>query len=96
MDTYILDCLWNKYWTQTLSSSPLLKNKEYSSNLVLDISQKIEKADKKVSKVTSINFKDDKNISKLANDASKVGIEQAQGLTNLLLKNLLFYNPSHS
>jgi COP9 signalosome complex subunit 5 len=93
MDTYILDCLWNKYWTQTLSSSPILKNKEYSSSLVFDLSQKIEKIDKNpIRMINPTAFsKEEKTISKISNDASKVGIDQAQGITNLLLKNLLFY-----
>ena len=40
--------------------------------------------------------RDEKSISKLTNDASKVGIEQAQGITNLMLKSLLFFKPDDS
>jgi len=92
MDGYILDCLWNKYWTQTLSSSPLLKNKEYSNGLLQDISMKVEKADKHSIRIGSImQSKEEKNLAKITEDASKVGVEQAQGISNLLLKNLLFF-----
>jgi COP9 signalosome complex subunit 5 len=94
MDSFILDCLYNKYWTQTLSSTPLLKNKGYSSGLVFDIAEKISKLEKgnlrSGAGIVGSN-KEDKGLSKIANDAASVGIEQAQGLTNLLLKNLLFY-----
>lgn len=95
MDTFILDCLWNKYWTQTLSSSPLLKNKSYSSGLIQDMAQKFEKADKGSIRMISpmMQGKEEKNLSKLANDACTVGVEQAQGISNLLLKSLLFYRP---
>ena len=94
MDSFILDCLYNKYWTQTLSSTPLLKNKGYSSGLVFDIAEKISKLEKgNLRSGMGIvgSSKEEKGLSKIANDAASVGIEQAQGLTNLLLKNLLFY-----
>ena len=96
MDGYILDCLWNKYWTQTLSSSPLLKNKKYSSELISDISLKVEKAEKNTGRMISamIQRKEDNNLGKLTEDAGKVGVEQAQGISNLLLKNLLFFRNS--
>ena len=96
MDGYILDCLWNKYWTQTLSSSPLLKNKKYSTELVSDISLKVEKAEKNTGRMISamVQRKDDNNLGKLTEDAGKVGVEQAQGISNLLLKNLLFFRNS--
>jgi COP9 signalosome complex subunit 5 len=45
LDTALLDLLWNKYWVATLSQSPLLNNREYSSKQMLDLAQKISKSD---------------------------------------------------
>lgn len=92
MDSYILDSLYHKYWTQTLSSSPLLKNKSYSSNLVIDISKKLANLEKASSRTALVNTSDDKKFSKIANDAASLGIEQGQNISNLLLKNRLFYS----
>jgi COP9 signalosome complex subunit 5 len=92
MDSFVLDCLYHKYWTQTLSSSPLLKNKEYSSGLVIDISKKITNLEKNSGRGAIVGGNDEKKFNKIAGDASALGVEQAQGLTNLLLKNRLFYS----
>lgn len=97
VDSVILDLLWNKYWTQTLSSSPLLKNKDYSNSAIADLSEKIQKLEKQGSQVITrgaISSKkgSETQLSKIAKDASRVGADQGKGLANLLLKNLLFYN----
>lgn len=42
LDAQLLDLLWNKYWVQTLSQSPLLTNKDYDGKQILDLSQKIK------------------------------------------------------
>ncbi|EPE04275.1 cop9 signalosome complex subunit 5 [Ophiostoma piceae UAMH 11346] len=42
LDAQLLDLLWNKYWVQTLSQSPLLTNKDYDSKQILDLGQKIK------------------------------------------------------
>ena len=42
LDAQLLDLLWNKYWVQTLSQSPLLTNKDYDGKQILDLGQKIK------------------------------------------------------
>lgn len=37
LDSHLLDLLWNKYWVNTLSSSPLLGNREYVAGQVADL-----------------------------------------------------------
>jgi COP9 signalosome complex subunit 5 len=37
----MLDNLWNEYWMQTLSSSPLLNNRDFISNSVSDLAFKL-------------------------------------------------------
>lgn len=44
MDTNLLNLLWNKYWVNTLSQSPLLVNKAFSVGQVRDLGEKLNKA----------------------------------------------------
>ncbi len=37
LDSHLLDLLWNKYWVNTLSSSPLLGNRDYVAGQVADL-----------------------------------------------------------
>ncbi|XP_028083225.1 COP9 signalosome complex subunit 5b-like [Camellia sinensis] len=37
LDCHLLDLLWNKYWVNTLSSSPLLGNKDYVAGQISDL-----------------------------------------------------------
>jgi len=41
LDTTLLETLWNKYWVQTLSASPLFTNHEYSTKQMQDLAGKI-------------------------------------------------------
>ncbi len=42
LDAHLLDLLWNKYWVQTLSQSPLLTNRDYENKQILDLGQKVK------------------------------------------------------
>lgn len=44
LDAHLLDMLWNKYWVQTLSQSPLLTNRDYGNKQMLDLGSKIKEA----------------------------------------------------
>ncbi|KAE8819678.1 COP9 signalosome complex subunit 5b [Hordeum vulgare] len=37
LDSHLLDLLWNKYWFNTLSSSPLLGNRDYVAGQIFDL-----------------------------------------------------------
>lgn len=37
LDSHLLDLLWNKYWVNTLSSSPLLGNRDYVAGQISDL-----------------------------------------------------------
>jgi COP9 signalosome complex subunit 5 len=37
LDSHLLDLLWNKYWVNTLSSSPLLGNMDYVAGQIFDL-----------------------------------------------------------
>lgn len=49
LDSHVLDLLWNKYWVNTLSSSPLISNREFISGQISDVAEKIEQAENQVS-----------------------------------------------
>lgn len=46
LDTKLLEALWNKYWASTLSQSPLVINRAYTTERMLDLTQKIDKLSK--------------------------------------------------
>lgn len=48
VDSHLLDLLWNKYWVNTLSSSPLIANRDFISGQISDIAEKIEQAENQV------------------------------------------------
>ncbi|KAK8349361.1 hypothetical protein V6Z12_A06G135400 [Gossypium hirsutum] len=45
LDCHLLDLLWNKYWVNTLSSSPLLGNGDYVAGQLSDLAEKLEQAE---------------------------------------------------
>ena len=42
LDSQILESLWNEYWIQTLSSSPLLNNSQYLTKAIGNIATKMD------------------------------------------------------
>jgi len=44
LDTELLALLWNKYWVNTLSQSPLISNRAYAASQLTDLHQKLTKA----------------------------------------------------
>lgn len=45
LDRKLLDSLWNKYWVNTLGSSGLLSNTEYTTGQIFDLSEKLEQSE---------------------------------------------------
>uniref|UniRef100_A0A8I6YV39 COP9 signalosome complex subunit 5 n=1 Tax=Hordeum vulgare subsp. vulgare TaxID=112509 RepID=A0A8I6YV39_HORVV len=45
LDSHLLDLLWNKYWVNKLSSSPLLGNRDYVVRQIFDLADKLEQAE---------------------------------------------------
>ena len=44
LDSYMLDLLWNKYWVNTLSSSPLLGTKDLRTGQIADIGEQLNQS----------------------------------------------------
>mmetsp|Transcript_71426 Transcript_71426/g.149252 ORF Transcript_71426/g.149252 Transcript_71426/m.149252 type:complete len:389 (-) Transcript_71426:100-1266(-) len=101
MDTAILELLWNKYWIDTLSGSPLLSNRGFTNKMIEDCVQKLEQVDM-VSVSSSSRLKmggdlpgskkkrDDNALSKVSIDACKLLEEQAQAKAHQVVKFALF------
>ena len=44
LDSHMLDLLWNKYWVNTLSSSPLLGTRDLTAGQIADIGEPLAEA----------------------------------------------------
>ncbi|KDQ60418.1 hypothetical protein JAAARDRAFT_32821 [Jaapia argillacea MUCL 33604] len=63
LDTELLGLLWNKYWVNTLSQSPLISNRAYAVSQLSDLQQKLAKAQSTVPNTRAIfpTLKEDKD-----------------------------------
>jgi COP9 signalosome complex subunit 5 len=43
LDSVVLDRLWNEYWIHTLSSSPILTNKDFINKSVVSVVEKLNR-----------------------------------------------------
>lgn len=56
LDRRLLDSLWNKYWVNTLSSSSLITNADYTTGQIFDLSDKLEQSEVSLGKFLFISF----------------------------------------
>lgn len=56
-----MDSLWNKYWVNTLSSSSLLTNADYTTGQIFDLSEKLEQSEAALGEQKIIFGENDKN-----------------------------------
>nr|XP_011459046.1 PREDICTED: COP9 signalosome complex subunit 5a-like isoform X1 [Fragaria vesca subsp. vesca] len=105
LDSHLLDLLWNKYWVNTLSSSPLLGNGDYVAGQISDLAEKLEQAENHLSHsrfgplVTPTQRKKDQEESQLAKitrDSAKITVEQVHGLMSQVIKDILFNSVQQS
>jgi len=96
LDTHLLELLWNKYWVQTLSQSPLFTNRDYSSKQMVDLSNKIVEATTMVSRSgraptgSLANKAVDEKMDKAVRDSNKIAGEEMTGLMAGEIKAKLF------
>ncbi|RKF79355.1 COP9 signalosome complex subunit 5 [Golovinomyces cichoracearum] len=98
LDTYLLELLWNKYWVQTLSQSPLFTNRVYGSNQMVDLSSKINAAASSISRANRIpgqiqhynNKIIEMQLEKIVKDSTKIAGEEVTGLMAGEIKVKLF------
>mmetsp|Transcript_20409 Transcript_20409/g.49389 ORF Transcript_20409/g.49389 Transcript_20409/m.49389 type:complete len:342 (+) Transcript_20409:180-1205(+) len=98
LDSHLLALLWNKYWISTLSSSPLVTNRDYTVRSIKDLSEKMEQAETQLSHSSRMGGyylapekkQEETAISKMCKDSTKIAIEQLQGLMTQVAKDALF------
>jgi len=90
LDGALLDLLWNKYWVNTLSSTPARTNIDFTTGQIQDISEKLEQSDSSLAKKP----RDDKNekgaLSSVATDAARLFRVEAHGLMSQVMKEIMF------
>jgi len=101
LDRRLLDSLWNKYWVNTLSSTSLLTNAEYTTGQIFDLSEKLEQSEASLGRggmligsPDPLEKKGEDKLSKATKDSSKTTIEAIHGLMTQIVKNRLFNNVS--
>ncbi|KAF8249578.1 Mov34-domain-containing protein [Wilcoxina mikolae CBS 423.85] len=99
LDTRLLDLLWNKYWVATLSQSPLLNNREYSTKQMLDLAQKIGKSENAIAGKTRSSMPPGKGSSsnaaesafqKIVKESNKITSEEIAGFFSNVVKERVF------
>lgn len=97
LDAHLLTQLWNKYWINTISSSALIANREYSVGRINDMANKIGQAESQLghNRITPGFFsldreKHDTKLSKLRREASKAATDSIQGLVSEVIKDSVF------
>lgn len=101
-DRKILESLWNKYWVNTLSSSSLLTNADYTTGQMFDLADKLEQSEGQLGRGTymigmdSNEKKSEDKLAKATKDACKNTIESIHGLMTQVIKDKLFNQVSMS
>ncbi|XP_037815454.1 COP9 signalosome complex subunit 5 [Lucilia sericata] len=97
LDRKLLDSLWNKYWVNTLGSSGLLTNTEYTTGQIFDLSEKLEQSESSLGRGTFLISGGDVNekrtedkLTKATRDCSRASIELIHGLMAQIAKDKLF------
>lgn len=94
LDNTLLEALWNKYWVQTLSSSPLFTNRAYVTSQMQDLASKLEQVKQTSRAKSGINMrpggKADNSMEKIVKSAEKIANEQKTGLLAAQVKERVF------
>ncbi|XP_050456368.1 COP9 signalosome complex subunit 5 isoform X1 [Cataglyphis hispanica] len=96
LDRRLLDSLWNKYWVNTLSSSSLLTNADYTTGQIFDLSDKLEQSESALGRGFVLGGTDPHDRStvekliKATRDSCKTTIEVIHGLMAQIIKDRLF------
>ncbi|XP_019165930.1 PREDICTED: COP9 signalosome complex subunit 5a-like [Ipomoea nil] len=98
LDSHLLDLLWNKYWVNTLSSSPLLGNGDYVAGQISDLAEKLEQAENQLSHSrfgpliapAQRKKEEESQLAKITCDSAKITVEQVHGLMSQVIKDILF------
>jgi len=96
LDTTLFELLWNKYWVKGLATSKNMLTRENTAAKITDVATNLEKASKDIGSsmggflMMQKKKKEESSLSPACRDAAKVSIDQANGNSTQVLKNLLF------
>ncbi|XP_041357618.1 COP9 signalosome complex subunit 5-like [Gigantopelta aegis] len=96
LDRKLLESLWNKYWVNTLSSSSLLTNADYTTGQIFDLADKLEQSEVQLGRggfmlgMDSHDKKSEDKLAKATTDGCKTTIESLHGLMSQVIKDRLF------
>jgi COP9 signalosome complex subunit 5 len=98
LDKRLLELMWNKYWVNTLSSSPLLMNAGFVTGQLSDLTTKLETAERQLSvsgrggRMFSSDGKkkEETKLAECVRTSSKTSIEVVSGLATQLIKEAIF------
>ncbi|KAL3867742.1 hypothetical protein ACJMK2_040600 [Sinanodonta woodiana] len=96
MDRKLLESLWNKYWVNTLSSSSLLTNADYTTGQIFDLSDKLEQSEAQLGRggfmlgMETQEKKSEDKLAKATTDGCKTTMEAIHGLMSQVIKDRLF------
>jgi len=96
LDSQLLDLLWNKYWVNTLSSSPILANRDFTAKQLGDLAEKLESAETHLTHgrmgggYLPEKKKDESPLAKITKDCARPACEQVHGLMSQVMKDMLF------
>ncbi|KAG5641914.1 hypothetical protein DXG03_003960 [Asterophora parasitica] len=106
LDNELLAMLWNKYWVNTLSQSPLISNRAYSVSQLADFHQKLSKAQASIAQTRASpptlkdasgkqkekdeKKKEDNQLTKSVKDSTRITVEAQHGLIAQVIKDVIF------
>ncbi|KAI6821809.1 COP9 signalosome complex subunit [Hortaea werneckii] len=100
LDSKLLEALWNKYWVQTLSSSPLFTNREYVTHQIEDLAAKTKEVDSSMHARSSMGGPfgpmpkgmkgGNEQMGKVVKASEKIANEEKMGLLAAMVKEKVF------
>merc|ERR1712230_271899 len=100
LDSKLLEALWNKYWVQTLSSSPLFTNREYVTHQIEDLAAKTKEVDSSMHARSSRGGPfgpmpkgmkgGNEQMGKVVKASEKIANEEKMGLLAAMVKEKVF------
>ncbi|CAH1773412.1 unnamed protein product [Owenia fusiformis] len=94
LDRRLLESLWNKYWVNTLSSSSLITNADYTTGQIFDLADKLEQSEGQLGRGGFMLGMEDKKsedkLDKATKDGCKTTMEAIHGLMSQIIKDKLF------
>jgi COP9 signalosome complex subunit 5 len=90
---------WSKYWVNTLTASPLVSNRQYLTDTLVDVVDSLDSLETQLMHGGRFGMggaggaRDGPKFADLVRDSGKIATESLHGLMNQVVKDVLF-NPT--